>query len=1100
MRKLPPPHAKPRTAVHSVPVGVATTTFASLPVPVKRALPAAGATPSAAAAHPMHVPAGAAPQPQPQPQPATPPVMAAPKPPTVAAPATAPPVVAAPKPPTTATALHVTEHALAAPPKSPSTTAEPPPAPQSATAAPYTPPAVVAVPLRPPTPIEDDLDSFTSPAPAPAEEPVAPSPASPASASPSSVPASPATVPSPVSAAASDFSPVLLPAPASPASPSAPSTSGFGAAAVRKGGAAPRMNMGQRRQAQSAALAEDAADAKAATTTPPPDTADAKTACSSVSTPPMKRLTLDPTAGGQRQTNHLTPRHGFASWGGQQPAAAGAAARNEVPLKQPSVPLSACSIAELNQEYDTQLAIFLALRDFFIKFNENLSQFYSGPPEVEKCHSPDLCKLLTNYTSNCCNIAHLEHLNSCLRKVLWFFFTMGTSQSKMVTVMAELIQNLAQAHNLIEIQLIGIPRIQESRAALEEAQSKYQQQSSKDMNHQAQKRNKVDLVKLAELQSERDALQGDYKAEIEAAVLDNDATLAQISGMSLSAVSQFVDAAVDSFKAGLSAAETMQAEARTWTSVVRQLSLSAGVAAGAVDVSGAGGNSHGSTVLSLAQFVADEQAYLKVLKSIAQAQTTVMTDGSLFTELTKDDVTGIFSNIDQMLQLHEQFILPDALRSTSLIDFFPPKMATFLDVYTKYVNNYVNSQQTLSACSKKSKAFAAVLKTFSDKPQIGELTSILGMPIKRVFDYFSYFNDTQATNASELIVLQCTEKLRRLCELAEAAKYSHQTDSIAKSIVGWAEATHQQPLQRRYVTKADCSTKDQGKICVVIFSDVVVFTKKGALKSKLQYLSSINMQSGVTVSAVADISSSMRFCVQLESQNPAVTVVLSLDSEEEQKHLLTQLSMLLQQQQQKKIFGVALSALMATGREKGRDVPSIVEETVRALEQMALDEEGIFRLSASSKVIDAVHKQLDCGDVNVSFEGMNCHVVAGIFKLFIRSLPEPLLTFALYQQFKTIAETEDEQKRVAIAKSLVTTQLPKYNAYTLQRICRLFWLVSNNSEVNKMGARNLSVVFAPHLMRADSGSEWSMMEDSSVFTVVQCLIEDYPAIFEVLFD
>ncbi|XP_028256192.1 rho GTPase-activating protein 1-like [Parambassis ranga] len=68
------------------------------------------------------------------------------------------------------------------------------------------------------------------------------------------------------------------------------------------------------------------------------------------------------------------------------------------------------------------------------------------------------------------------------------------------------------------------------------------------------------------------------------------------------------------------------------------------------------------------------------------------------------------------------------------------------------------------------------------------------------------------------------------------------------------------------------------------------------------------------------------------------------------------------------------------------------------------------------------------------------HLAAVILKIFLRELPEPLLTYQLYNDIVNLASAS-----------------PRYLITFLAQ-------VSANSEVNKMTNSNLAVVFGPNLL------------------------------------
>lgn len=66
---------------------------------------------------------------------------------------------------------------------------------------------------------------------------------------------------------------------------------------------------------------------------------------------------------------------------------------------------------------------------------------------------------------------------------------------------------------------------------------------------------------------------------------------------------------------------------------------------------------------------------------------------------------------------------------------------------------------------------------------------------------------------------------------------------------------------------------------------------------------------------------------------------------------------------------------------------------------IALDVVGIFRLSGSSVRIDEYQQAFDKGvQVDLSTEN-DPHCVSGLLKSYFRELPEPILTFGLYDRF-----------------------------------------------------------------------------------------------------
>lgn len=86
------------------------------------------------------------------------------------------------------------------------------------------------------------------------------------------------------------------------------------------------------------------------------------------------------------------------------------------------------------------------------------------------------------------------------------------------------------------------------------------------------------------------------------------------------------------------------------------------------------------------------------------------------------------------------------------------------------------------------------------------------------------------------------------------------------------------------------------------------------------------------------------------------------------------------------------------------------------------------------------------------------HTVAGLLRLYFRELPEPLLTFDLYDSFiESHKKGVSQEQRVKITKQLVN-QLPQPNQILLQFIIAFLARVVRFSDVNKMSKSNLGVI------------------------------------------
>nr|XP_033784042.1 rho GTPase-activating protein 1 isoform X2 [Geotrypetes seraphini] len=162
-------------------------------------------------------------------------------------------------------------------------------------------------------------------------------------------------------------------------------------------------------------------------------------------------------------------------------------------------------------------------------------------------------------------------------------------------------------------------------------------------------------------------------------------------------------------------------------------------------------------------------------------------------------------------------------------------------------------------------------------------------------------------------------------------------------------------------------------------------------------------------------------------------------------------------------FGVSLQHLKERNLNPG-DIPLVIKETITFLQEHALMTEGIFRRSANTQIVKEVQQKYNMG-VPVNFqEYEDVHLPAVILKTFLRELPEPLLTFKLYNDFVNFSNVE-ENKQVENLRKILQT-LPQENYEVLRFLTTFLVQVSARSDQNKMTNANLAVVFGPNLLWA----------------------------------
>uniref|UniRef100_A0A8B9IKB9 Rho GTPase activating protein 32 n=1 Tax=Anser cygnoides TaxID=8845 RepID=A0A8B9IKB9_ANSCY len=93
------------------------------------------------------------------------------------------------------------------------------------------------------------------------------------------------------------------------------------------------------------------------------------------------------------------------------------------------------------------------------------------------------------------------------------------------------------------------------------------------------------------------------------------------------------------------------------------------------------------------------------------------------------------------------------------------------------------------------------------------------------------------------------------------------------------------------------------------------------------------------------------------------------------------------------------------------------------------------------------------------------HCVGSLCKLYFRELPNPLLTYQLYEKFSdAVSAATDEERLVKIHD--VIQQLPPPHYRTLEFLMRHLARLADYCSITNMHTKNLAIVWAPNLLRS----------------------------------
>eukprot|EP01101_Sappina_pedata_P005644 TRINITY_DN2629_c0_g1_i2.p1 TRINITY_DN2629_c0_g1~~TRINITY_DN2629_c0_g1_i2.p1 ORF type:complete len:583 (+),score=135.96 TRINITY_DN2629_c0_g1_i2:283-2031(+) len=195
------------------------------------------------------------------------------------------------------------------------------------------------------------------------------------------------------------------------------------------------------------------------------------------------------------------------------------------------------------------------------------------------------------------------------------------------------------------------------------------------------------------------------------------------------------------------------------------------------------------------------------------------------------------------------------------------------------------------------------------------------------------------------------------------------------------------------------------------------------------------------------------------------------------------------------LFGIPLASIVIREGRSSK-IPAIVENVITILRsEKCLKTEGLFRVSPPATEIEHLQARLQLGE-HVDFNQVsNPHVTAGILKLFLRCLPEPLLTYCLYEQFLAVFDVAGTAGKQAHLRTLMKL-LPESNYNLVRYLSEFLAEFIQHAPDNKMSLNNISITFSPlYLQSSDSDFDVVFLENLVVQDLVGIIVSNASQIF-----
>uniref|UniRef100_H3B3Z0 Rho GTPase activating protein 17 n=1 Tax=Latimeria chalumnae TaxID=7897 RepID=H3B3Z0_LATCH len=186
---------------------------------------------------------------------------------------------------------------------------------------------------------------------------------------------------------------------------------------------------------------------------------------------------------------------------------------------------------------------------------------------------------------------------------------------------------------------------------------------------------------------------------------------------------------------------------------------------------------------------------------------------------------------------------------------------------------------------------------------------------------------------------------------------------------------------------------------------------------------------------------------------------------------------------EKPAFGTPLEEHL---KRSNREIALPIEACVMMLLETGMKEEGLFRIAAGASKLKKLKAALDCSTSQLEEFYFDPHAVAvlkGALKSYLRELPEPLMSFHLYEEWKQATNITDQDTKLQFLWT-TCSKLPKPNHANFRYLIKFLAKLSQSSDINKMTPSNIAIVLGPNLLWAkNEGTLAEMAAATSVHVV-----------------
>jgi len=151
-------------------------------------------------------------------------------------------------------------------------------------------------------------------------------------------------------------------------------------------------------------------------------------------------------------------------------------------------------------------------------------------------------------------------------------------------------------------------------------------------------------------------------------------------------------------------------------------------------------------------------------------------------------------------------------------------------------------------------------------------------------------------------------------------------------------------------------------------------------------------------------------------------------------------------------------------------IPVVVAKSGLHLKEQATEVEGTFRVNGSNRRMRELQAKFETPprygkDLDWKSEPYTTHDVASVFRRFLTQMPETVIPYNMYHDFRNaLAKKPYNQDEVIATYKRLIRSMPRANQYLLLYVLDLLSVFARKSDKNLMTPANLAVIFRPAIL------------------------------------